>query len=86
MRRAVLGPRHADVAITLVELSRALVDQGRNDEAEAPSREALAIRKAVYGDNHRETATSKSDLGRSCSGAATSPAPRSCFARPWPRR
>ena len=32
-------------------------------EAEAPSREALAIRKAVFGDEHRETATSKSELG-----------------------
>ena len=64
MRRQVLGPRHADVAITLVELSRALVDQGRNAEAEPPAREALDIRKAVFGENHRETATSKSDLGQ----------------------
>jgi hypothetical protein len=64
MRRQVLGPRHADVAISLVELSRALVDQGRNLEAEPLSREALDIRKAVFGENHRETATSKSDLGQ----------------------
>ncbi len=64
MRRQVLGPRHADVAITLVELSRALVDQGKNAEAEPHAREALDIRKAVFGEQHRETATSKSDLGR----------------------
>ena len=64
MRRQVLGPRHADVAITLVELSRALADQGRDVEAEPLSREALSIRKAVFGDDHRETATSKSDLGQ----------------------
>ena len=63
MRRQVLGPRHADVAITLVELSRALRDQGKAAEAEPLAREALAIRRAVFGEEHRETATSKSDLG-----------------------
>jgi eukaryotic-like serine/threonine-protein kinase len=63
MRRQVLGPRHPDVAITLVELTRVLVEQGRMAEAEALARESLEIRRAALGDQHRETAVSKGSLG-----------------------
>ena len=62
MRRKLLGPEHADVAITLVELGRVYQDQGFNERAEPLQREALAIRRKVLGDEHRETATSLSDL------------------------
>jgi serine/threonine protein kinase len=61
-RRQVVG-QDEDIAVTLVELARALKDLGRDAEAEAPAREALAIRTRVFGDEHRETATSKSELG-----------------------
>jgi tetratricopeptide (TPR) repeat protein len=44
-------------------LSRTLRDAGRRGEAEPLAREALAIRRTVFGDEHPETATSKSDLG-----------------------
>ena len=47
----------------VVELSRVLKDRGRGPESEAPTREALAIRKKIFGDEHRETATSKNELG-----------------------
>ena len=62
MRRKLLGPEHADVAVTLVELGRVYQDQGFNQRAEPLHREALAIRRKVLGDEHRETAVSLSDL------------------------
>ena len=62
MRRAVLGPEHPDVAITLVELGRVYQDQGFNRRSEPLHREALAIRTKVLGPTHRESATSMSDV------------------------
>ena len=62
MRRTLLGPEHADVAVTLVELGRVYQDQGFNERAEPLQREALAIRRKVLGDEDRETAVSLSDL------------------------
>jgi tetratricopeptide (TPR) repeat protein len=62
MRRRVLGLRHKDVAVTLVELARAYADGGARDRAEPLFREALEIRREVLGEAHRETATSKGEL------------------------
>ena len=62
LRRRLLGPEDKDVAMTLVELARALRDQFRDQEAEVPIREALAIRRKIFGEEHRETATSKNEL------------------------
>ena len=62
MRRKLLGPEHADVAVTLAELGRVYQDQGLNERAEPLHREALDIRRKVLGDDHRETAVSESDL------------------------
>jgi serine/threonine protein kinase len=62
IRRTLHPEPHNDVAITLVELSRAHRQMERLDRAEPLSREALAIRRAALGE-HRETATSQSDLG-----------------------
>ena len=44
-----------------MELARVLTDRGRDAEAEPLIREALAIRRKVFGEEHRETATSKSN-------------------------
>ena len=46
----------------LAELGRVYQDQGQNQRAEPIHREALAIRRKVLGENHRETAVSQSDL------------------------
>ncbi len=62
MRRAV-GADPKDVAITLIELGRALEETGALDRAEAHYREGLAIRRAVFGEMHRETSTALTDLG-----------------------
>jgi eukaryotic-like serine/threonine-protein kinase len=62
MRRALFGPVHKDVAVTLVELGRAFQDRGDGARAEPLFREALQIRRTVFGEAHRETATSKSAL------------------------
>jgi tetratricopeptide (TPR) repeat protein len=62
MRRRLLGLRHKDVAVTLVELARAYEDGGARDRAEPLFREALEIRREVLGEAHRETATSKGEL------------------------
>jgi tetratricopeptide (TPR) repeat protein len=47
-----------------VELARVLNDVGRSNEAEPLIRESLAVRRKVFGEEHRETAVSKSELGR----------------------
>ena len=47
MRRQVLGPRHPDVAITLVELSRALAEQGRTPRpSRRPARRSTSARRS----------------------------------------
>jgi hypothetical protein len=58
MRRKLLGPEHADVAVTLVELGRVYQDLGLNRRADPLLRESLVVRRKVLGDAHRETAVS----------------------------
>ncbi len=65
MRRTLLGPEHADVAVTLAELGRVYQDQGMNDRAEPLHREALESGKVAQR-AHRETADSPSDLATVC--------------------
>ena len=48
--------------MTLVELGRAYEDAGAPERAEPLFREALAMREHMFGDAHKETATSKSSL------------------------
>ena len=70
MRRQVLGPRHADVAITLVELSRALADQGKR--ASRPSR--CPARRSTSARRSSATITARRRPARATSG-------RSCMRR-----
>ncbi len=62
MRRRLLGPDHADIAVTLEVLSRIYTLHGNNKRAEPLLREALQIRRKVLGEEHSETATSLNDL------------------------
>ena len=62
LRRSA-GAAGSDIAVTLVELGRVFIDQGRGDRAEPLFREALALRRRELGSEHQETATSLSDLG-----------------------
>ena len=76
MRRQVLGPRHEDVAITLVELSRALADQGtRRRGRAAVSRGARHPPRGVRRRAPRNGDEQERPRAASCCGAATSPAP-----------
>ena len=48
--------------MTLVELGRGYEDAGAPERAEPLFREALAMREHIFGEAHKETATSKSSL------------------------
>lgn len=56
LKREYLGPRHREVAISLVALGAQLRDEGRLVEAEALLREALDIRREVLVEGHPSTA------------------------------
>lgn len=62
IRRALFPGGHNDVAITLVELGRVHRAAEQLELAEPLLREALEIRQRLLGE-HRETATSLSDVG-----------------------
>jgi tetratricopeptide (TPR) repeat protein len=47
----------------LSEIGRSLRALGRLNESEGPTRDALAMRARLFGDEHREVATNKYDLG-----------------------
>jgi tetratricopeptide (TPR) repeat protein len=47
------GPQHPDLAWTLKTLSMSLREQGKYEEAESTAREALAIFRRHYPDDHR---------------------------------
>ncbi|PEN13116.1 hypothetical protein CRI94_10725 [Longibacter salinarum] len=62
-RRALLGPRHPDVATSLNDLAETLEAQGRLDTAEVLYREALSIREQHLGQSHPQVAASLNNLG-----------------------
>lgn len=62
VRRATLGPRHADVATSEYVLAGLKRRLGAFDEAERLYRSALDIRLAALGPNHRDVAASYAGL------------------------
>lgn len=62
LRRKALGPRHPDVAVSLMSLADLLQMEGVYDEAERCYREALDLRREIYGPEHPEVATSLNNL------------------------
>lgn len=63
-RRALFGPRHADVVSSLVALALLRIDQAELDTAEVLAREALEIATAVLPAAHPLLARSTTTLGR----------------------
>lgn len=63
-RRTLFGPRHADVAASLMSLGLLRLDQARVDTAELLVREALAIGGAVLPATHPVVARATTALGR----------------------
>jgi serine/threonine-protein kinase len=61
-RRALYGPRHADVAEAMDHLGTVWVYQNHYDKAEPLLREALAQRRALLGNMNAETAESVQHL------------------------
>ena len=64
LRRAVLGPEHADVARSLNALGGVLDARGQFDEAEGLFEEALLIRRSRFRPPHAAIAESLNDLGQ----------------------
>lgn len=62
LRRATLGPEHADTAQAMAALADAYRELARYDDAEALNREALAIKRRI-GDTPSSIASSLNDLG-----------------------
>ena len=62
MRRELMGNEHPAVAISLNELALVLQDEGRLTEAEATSREALALRRRVMRPEDSNLAVSAENL------------------------
>ena len=63
-RRSLFGPRHADVASSLIALALLRIDQARLDSAEVLAREALEIGAAVLPAGHPLQARGTTALGR----------------------
>lgn len=63
INRAALGAEHPDVAMGLHNVGYILATQGRFEEAEINLREALRIRRRVYGENHQLVGLTSSSLG-----------------------
>ncbi len=63
-RRALFGPRHADVASSLIALALLRIDQARLDSALVLAREALAIGDEVLPAGHPLRARGTTALGR----------------------
>ena len=58
MRRKLLGAEHLDVADSMDDLGKSLLDRGNFAEAEPLLREALALRRRLLGEEHKEVASS----------------------------
>jgi eukaryotic-like serine/threonine-protein kinase len=52
VRKALLGPRHADTGASVLNLSKVVYQRGAFADAAALGTEALEILKAVHGDEH----------------------------------
>ena len=61
-RRLLEGHANADLAYTLNSFGTLLWNRGRSGEAEPLLREALAVRRTVYGEVHPEVSTSLNNL------------------------
>ena len=57
-----MAPTGRDVAVSLNDLALVLRDQGKFPEAEALQREALELRRKLYGNEHAEVAESMNNL------------------------
>jgi CHAT domain-containing protein/tetratricopeptide (TPR) repeat protein len=62
--RLAAGGEDAEAASLCSQLGGLLYQQGRYAEAEGPLRQALAIRRRVVGEKHRDTARAYNDLGQ----------------------
>jgi tetratricopeptide (TPR) repeat protein len=62
--RGWYGDNHFETAATLTMIGRALIPQGRLDEAKEPLRQALAIRERVYGPDHPSVASTLNELAK----------------------
>lgn len=58
----LFGTENKEVAASLNNLARVLLEEGRRDEAESAFREALAIRQRIFGNEHPDVATSLQGL------------------------
>jgi hypothetical protein len=56
MKKKLLGEEHPHVALSLNNLALVLDDQGKYADAEAISREALAMQKKLLGEGHPQVA------------------------------
>ncbi len=64
MRQGILGRGHPDVAASMDDLAKVLMDKGENQAAERLAREALAMRRTLLGNQSVEVAESLNNLGR----------------------
>lgn len=64
IRTRALGPTHRDVALSLIAIARNHAASNNCAAAEAPARQALAIRQTIAGQRSAVYASSLTDLGR----------------------
>ncbi len=62
--RGELGPVHADIATSLIDLAVLRTRTGDYESAEALDREALAMLHSIYGETHEAIAQCLSNLGK----------------------
>ena len=63
IKRAVLGERHPDVAVSLDNIGSAYNAKGEHDKAIEYHEKALAILRVVLGERHPDVATSLNNIG-----------------------
>ena len=61
-RRAIWGPEHPEVAQVLMNLGKAVADQGRYAEGEGLVRQGLGMYQRFLGPNHIDVALAEEDL------------------------
>jgi tetratricopeptide (TPR) repeat protein len=62
MKHRLLGDKHPEIALTLVNLARVLQNKGDLAGAEARFRDALAMQRLTLGDVHPDVATTLNDI------------------------